>query len=228
MPDIKTALQEALSKAANAWAADDEAHQQIDSHPVKPQEKTMTITAPAPAFVKPLGNILSNPMLTPDKRITNNVTRAVFNFVRDNPGVPRAEARKRLVALGFSGTTVSSLTSQMIYSKLIRITDNDELFAAKQEYAPLKRKPSKAKRQAARAKAKEVPKVEKSVAETQADAWAGIAALQPATTAAPTPVHKAKAMVALHRVEDPADIVAKMNVVQARELYDYLRKIFGG
>lgn len=219
MPDIKTALQEALSKAANAWAADDEAHQQIDPHPVKPQEKTMTITAPAPAFVKPLGNILSNPMLTPDKRITNNVTRAVFNFVRDNPGVPRAEARKRLVALGFSGTTVSSLTSQMIYSKLIRITDNDELFAAKQEYAPLKRKPSKAKRQAARAKAKEVQQA--APEPTTPPAEQGIAAI-------PTPVQKAKVMVALHRVEDPADIVAKMNVVQARELYDYLRKIFGG
>jgi hypothetical protein len=52
----------------------------------------------------------------------------------------------------------------------------------------------------------------------------GIAALQPDASEMPAP----KRFVTLVRTKSPDDILKDMTVFQARELYDYLKKMFGG
>jgi hypothetical protein len=52
----------------------------------------------------------------------------------------------------------------------------------------------------------------------------GIAALQPDASEMPAP----KRFVTLVRTKTPDDILKDMTVFQARELYDYLKKMFGG
>ena len=52
----------------------------------------------------------------------------------------------------------------------------------------------------------------------------GIAALHADTTELPQP----KRFVTLVRTKSPDDILKDMTVFQARELYDYLKKMFGG
>jgi len=127
MPDIRTALQEALSKTAQAWAADDEAHKQTEPQ----QEKAMTNTIN-------------------DGRIVNNISRTVFTFVQGNPGINRQDARERLVAQGFKDSSVTSLLSQMVRTGMVRMTENGGLFVTRQEYAPIKPSKPEAKAKATR------------------------------------------------------------------------------
>jgi hypothetical protein len=112
MPDIKTALEKALAKTANAWAADDDAHHQIEPQ----QEKTV----PKQYF-----------------QTTNNVTRVTFDFVRDNPGMTRVEVARELAKQGYKPGSVSSLLGQMLKQGMLRESAH-LLYATASEYAPLK------------------------------------------------------------------------------------------
>jgi hypothetical protein len=79
MPDIKTALQEALSKTATAWAEDDEAH-----HKMEPKtEQAMPINTPAKAHFA----------------VTNNVCRATFDCIKHNPGIRPAKRSLQALSL---------------------------------------------------------------------------------------------------------------------------------
>lgn len=112
MPDIKTALEKALAKTANAWAADDDAHHQIEPQ----QEKAV----PKQYF-----------------QTTNNVTRVTFDFVRDNPGMTRVEVARELAKQGYKPGSVSSLLGQMLKQGMMRESAY-LLYATTNEYTPIK------------------------------------------------------------------------------------------
>jgi hypothetical protein len=84
MPDIQTAMQEALKKTAHAWATDD------DSDTVAPPVRHNAAT-------ETLGSTLTT-----------------FNCIRDNPGKTRQAIFEMLVASGVKRGSVTSLLSQMV------------------------------------------------------------------------------------------------------------------
>lgn len=116
MPDIKSALEKALSQTANAWAADDEAHKKTEPQ----QEKAMTLTVEQH-----------------DKRVATNISRITFEFIRDNPGLTNQEVTARLATRGFKETTISSLAYQMLRVRLIVADANGGLTAVVPEYEPI-------------------------------------------------------------------------------------------
>lgn len=198
MPDIKTALQQALAKTANTWAADDEAHQKIE--PVKtetPKENTMTADKK-------------------DKRITNNVSRATFEFVRDNPGMNVDEITNALVARGFKANSVSSLCYQMLRVRLVVADANGKLTAVVREYAPIQ---ANKRRRKATAKAVKVAKP----------------GAKPEAAPAPTPrKHIEITNTRTGEVINPRkeewtvdSVIGGLNVRQAMAVYAELRGIFG-
>lgn len=114
MPDIRSALEKALAQTANAWAADDEAHQTIQP------PKEQAVKQPRQYF-----------------QTTNNVTRITFDFVRDNPGWTRVEITKELEKKGFKSKSVASLLGQMLRQGMMRERDK-LLYTNSNEYTPIK------------------------------------------------------------------------------------------
>jgi hypothetical protein len=125
MPDIKTALQQALAKTATEWAADDETHRNTEPVQVT-TPKEITVQAP----------------------VTNNASRSTFEFIRDNPGVNMEAVVSALTERGFKAHTVSSLVYQMLKVRLIVADANNHFTAVVREYVPIQtsiRRKAKAK-----------------------------------------------------------------------------------
>jgi hypothetical protein len=197
MPDIKTALEKALSKTANAWAADDEAHQNIQTQ----QEKTVPTTT---AIEKK------------DKSDVPNVSRITFEFIRDNPGLTHKQMTARLVAQGYKENTVASLAYQMLRVRLIVADANGGLSAVVPEYVPIQTSlQRKKKAKAAPAKSKQVTIINTRTGEVINPKPAGIAAL-PTTARYNTPAE--------WTVDS---VIGSLNVRQAMAVYSELRNIFG-
>lgn len=130
MPDIKTALQEALSKTATAWAEDDEAH-----HKMEPKtEQAMPENNPAKVHFA----------------VTNNVCRATFDYINANPGKTRKEIIDALTARGYKAASTTTLIGQMIKQNHVR-DSKGLLYAVNDQYVPLKGSKAWAKLQAAKA-----------------------------------------------------------------------------
>jgi hypothetical protein len=117
MPDIKTALQQALAKTATDWAADDEAHHKIEPVQVTIPKET---TVPKQYF-----------------KATNNVTRATFDYVHKNPGKTRKEYINELGDQGYKRSSVTSLLGQFVRSGAM-VVRGDIYFATTSEYEPIK------------------------------------------------------------------------------------------
>jgi hypothetical protein len=216
MPDIQTALRSALTKTLQAWDDDEVA-------PPPPSAQPVSTSSASTSTQKPT-------MLNQHK-ITNNVSRVTFNYVKDNPGSTRMEIITALGYQGFGKGSVSSLLAQMRKSKMIHDT-NGLWYADVKEYEPIKNMNYKSK-----AKPKPVKKT-----------TTGIGALLKAkleATPAPTPMPiqdamdaaayamsgiaaTPKRMVTLVRTKTPEDIIGNMTVYQARELYLHLKSMFGG
>lgn len=130
MPDIKTALQEALSKTATAWAEDDEAHNKMEPK----TEQAMPINNPA----------------KPRLAVTNNVCRATFDYINANPGKTRKEIIEALTARGYKAASTTTLIGQMLKQSHVRET-RGLLYALNDQYVPLKGSKAWAKLQAAKA-----------------------------------------------------------------------------
>jgi len=208
MPDIKSALEKALAKTANAWAADDEAHQKIQPQ----QEKTMTVTKPtqtAPA--------------KKDGRITSNVSRSTFNFIRDNPGLNIDQVVDRLRAQGFKENSVSALCYQMLRVRLIVADADGKLSAVVKEYVPIPAsmvRNRKSKAAPAKPERKQVTIVNTRTGEViNPKPAAGIAALP--NIAATTAAYNTSAEWTVDSV------IGSLNVRQAMAVYAELRNIFG-
>lgn len=221
MPDIKTALQQALAKTATEWAADDEAHQKIDPVPATtPKEKTVSIV-----------KIVNTDKQ--DGRITNNVSRTTFEYIRDNPGLTIDEVTAALVAKGFKTNSVSSLCYQMIRVRLVVADANGKLTAVVREYAPIQTSLLRGRRSKPKAKAKPTP----TPAPAPTPVAAGLASIAPVVAVdAPLPrkyveiTNKRTGEVINPRKEEwtVESVIGSLNVRQAMAVYDELRKIFGG
>ena len=200
MPDLQTALNNAINNqlrnTINDWEKDD-----MQTTQIKPQGANYERSTKAFS-------------------ITNNVTRATFDFVKKNPNLTSAEICADMEKLGYKESSVGSLIAQFAKQGLAERDDRGRYITIVDEYRPLKAK---------KKVLKVVPKpvdIPKRKYEKKAQ---GIAALQSDTAdAASLMMPSPKRFVTLVRSKSPDDILKDMTVFQARELYDYLKKMFGG
>lgn len=215
MPDIQTALSNALKNTINNWEKDDMQTAQANTKP-----QGANYQRGAKAF-----------------SITNNVTRATFDYVKKNPNLTSTEICADMEKLGYKESSVGSLLVQFAKQGLAERDDRGRYIVIVDEYRPLK-----AKKKVLKA----VPKpVEERVKRKYTKRSEGIGALlQAKIESAITPSQDALDSAAyamgstarvdrsfltkLVRTKSPESIIENLNVLQARELYDYLRKIFGG
>jgi hypothetical protein len=188
MPDIQTALSRALTE----WSKD-EPDQQVQ----QPQEKAA--------------------MQKPHFAVTNNVTRATFDFVLAHPGVSYKEALIALQAQGYKESSITALFSQMRRAGLIVRDANDKYTAVGTEYVPMK----------AAAKSNHKPvKHLSNKAPAKPKAWAP-PALVPMPPAPPAPSLRPFPPPATVTTNDVDYLLNTLPIKQARDLYDALHKIFG-
>lgn len=181
-----SALKEKLEAAINAW---EESHVQQEKQMETTQEQT-----PAHLF-----------------RTTNNVTRSTFNLIRDNAGITRKEAIVKLETFGYKPASTTSLITQMVRQRLIRLETDGGLHANFSEYTPLKAK-------LRRVMAEKKPKVAvtKKMYKVAPKADAGIAALQP----------QAPRSAIITTNFDVDSILKNLTIVQAKALRDALNNLF--
>ena len=145
MPDLRTALETALSKAQTTPAIPAEWDDETTNTSIT-EVNTMQTQS------------------TDTKRVyfqtTNNVTRETFNYVRDNPGLTRIYVAQALEKQGFKKASTTSLLGQMVKQGLMR-EHNGHLFTTQSEYTPLKASARLAKTAAKATQPK--PKVETKV-----------------------------------------------------------------
>lgn len=215
MPDIQTALKSALSRTLQQW--DDDDGEQV------PQA--------SPTISTTINNSVSQPSqgipMTQAFNITNNISRVTFQHIKDNPGSTRKEIITALEHKNFRPDSVSSLIAQMRRNKLIHETNN-LYYADADEYRPLKSLKA-IKRMEAKAAPVEVRQKRKYTKRSEGIGALLQAKIESATAPVATaPLERKSFLTKLVRTQSPESIVENMNVLQARELYDYLRKIFGG
>ena len=214
MPDIQTAMKQALTRTLTEWDDDEEG-----------------TNVPVPSAKQPV-SLSSVPTqgipMTKTFNVTNNISRTTFQYIKDNPGSTRKEIITALEHKGFAGGSTSSLIAQMRRNKLIHETNN-LYYADADEYRPLKSLKA-IKKLEALAEPKPKRKYEKK-------AVTGIGALlREKLEATPNPVYhedqtppivpSRKGFVSLVRARTPESIIDNMTVYQARELYDHLKQIF--
>jgi hypothetical protein len=171
--------------------------------------------------------------------VTNNVTRATFDYVKNNPNLTSAEICADMEKLGYKPSSVSSLIAQFAVQKLAERDDRGRYIIIVPEYRPLK---AKKKTLTLVSKPEEI----KPKRKYEKKAVTGIGALlreklENTPMPMPTPSqdaldaaayamggHVNKRFTSLVRTKSPEDVLKDMTVFQARELYDYLKKMFGG
>jgi len=199
MPDMQTALNNALNKALkttiNNWEKDDMQTTQVNTQPQGMNYDTRK---------KLFG-------------VTNNVTRATFDFVKKNPNLTSAEICADMEKMGYKESSVSSLVAQFAKQGLAERDDRGRYLIIVPEYRPLK-----AKKKEVKVVPKPVEVVAKRKYEKKSHAE-GIAALRPEATA-----ELPKRITTIIRARTPQDVLKDMTVYQARELYTHLKEMFGG
>jgi hypothetical protein len=210
MPDMQTALSNALKTTINDWEKDD-------------MQTTQTNT---------------QPKSTRFFDITNNVTRATFEYVQHHPNETSAEICASMERMGYKSSSVGSLLAQFAKQGLAERDDRGRYITIVPEYRPLKAK---------KKLLKIVPKPEEATPKRKYEkkAVTGIGALlrekldntpmpsQDALDAAAYAMGTArvdvnKRMVSLVRVKSPEDVLKDMTVYQAHDLYRHLKEMFGG
>ena len=129
--------------------------------------------------------------------VTNNVTRATFDYVKNNPASSSGEVSRALEQRGYKASSVGSLLTQFIKKGLCTRDAQNRYSVAVAEYVPMKAN-------------KHVKQVIQKAKATRGE---GIAAL----SAQPTQ----------RLVWDVDAVLNTMSIVQARAMYDALKKIFG-
>ena len=138
---------------------------------------------------------------------TNNVSRETFNYIRDNPNKNSKEIRTTLTKQGFNAGSVGSLITQFLKQGQVSKDANGRYNTIVSEYTPLK------STKKFRSEGKRTNKIVQIKSKTKSQ---GIAALQVDTTPKVKPSW------------DVDTVLDTMSIVQARALYDALKKIFGG
>ena len=152
--------------------------------------------------------------------IKNNVTRVTFDYVKLHPGTTSAAACRDLAKHGFKGSSITALMAQFVRAGLAVRDNNHGYRVVVDEYIPMKASAKYTKKPAPKLAPKPAPQPTtkaKAPAEPQSE---GIAALQPEATSKRTNI------IVLGR--SPEEVIKHMNVLQAKELYEYLKKLFGG
>ena len=131
---------------------------------------------------------------------TNNVSRETFNYIRDNPGLTRSQIGSAMEKKGFKKSSVISLATQFLRQGTVDST-NGALFVTQLEYTPVKTiKPKKPSKDV-------LPKPQKRVAK--------VTSPPPATL-----------YISGINTQSTQQLLASMSIVQAREVYDELKKVF--
>jgi len=162
----------------------------------------------------PTGQQLKEKLMSnkPVFEVQNNVTRVTFDYIKLHPGTTSTAASRDLAKHGFKESSVTALMAQFVRAGLATRDNNHGYRVTVDEYTPMKASAKYAKKTVV--KAKPAPKAR----EPQND---GIAALQPEATSK-------RVVNTIVFGKPPEEVVKHMNVIQARELYDYLKKMFGG
>jgi hypothetical protein len=149
-------------------------------------------------------------------KATNNVTRETFNYIKANPNKTTAEVADALEQRGFKESSVTSICAQMSKQGIVaKDMHTKRLVAIVSEYQPLKAA-------SAFKTEKPTPKVVKITKRRDAVQDAGLASI------APKEDTTRKAALIFLTEFDPHDVVNKLSVMQARQLYDLLKQVFGG
>ena len=155
-------------------------------------------------------------MKKPVFEVKNNVTRVTFDYIKKHPGTTAAAASKDLVKQGYKESSVTALMAQFVRAGLAVRDGNYGYRVLVDEYIPMK-----ASQKYAKKSIKVQTKVKPTKVERVAPQSDGIAALQPEATSK-------RVTNILVFGKSPEEVIKHMTVLQARELYDYLKKIFGG
>ena len=161
----------------------------------------------------PTGQQLKEKLMTKTPfAIQNNVTRVTFDYIKLHPGTTAAAASRDLTKHGFKESSVTALMAQFVRAGLATRDNNHGYRVTVDEYVPMKASQKYTKK--AVVKAKPAPKAREPQSE-------GIAALQPEGVSK-------RVVNTIVFGKTPEEVIKHMTVLQARELYDYLKKIFGG
>lgn len=161
-------------------------------------------------------------------KVSNNLNRAAFNEIRDNPGT-RKQINDTLVARGYKLNSISAVVGQMLRQGVAQLDDQGVLHVTTPEYVPLKNYKTLQNMKKKQQKAMKEVLVDvrrKKVVVVRRDetrpvsAGAGIAALPAAPAAVYTPAAVPPDQFVMHALET-------MSVLQARAVYNELKKIFG-
>jgi hypothetical protein len=225
MPDLKTALTTALdtnkkinlNNMLNAWEQDEQ--KQINGEATMPTFNQPTIPLPDGKGRRVFG-------------VTNNVTRVTFNFIRDNPGCVSADVTDELVPKGYKASSVTPIISQLIKCGTVsRDLDTRQLRALTSEYRPITAAAQRIRLTNNKPKKIEQAQPKRAYTKRQKPQDAGIAALPVQITARPVvqeEAPRAPTTLLLSRNWSAQKEIEKLSVVQARQLYDALKQIFGG
>jgi hypothetical protein len=214
MPDIQTALSNALNNqlknTINDWEKDD-----MQTTQIKPQGANYERSTKAFS-------------------ITNNVTRATFEYVKKNPNLTSAEICADMAKQGYKESSVSSLIAQFAVQGLAERDDRGRYITIVPEYRPLK-----AKKKTLKIVPKPVEVTPKRKYEKKAVTGIG-ALLREKLENSPMPSQDSldaaayamggnrSVLTKLVRTKSPEDILKDMTVYQAHELYRHLKQMFGG
>jgi hypothetical protein len=214
MPDLQTALNNALNNTLrntiNDWEKDD-----MQTTQIKPQGANYERSTKAFS-------------------ITNNVTRATFEYVKKNPNLTSAEICADMAKQGYKESSVSSLIAQFAVQGLAERDDRGRYITIVPEYRPLK-----AKKKTLKIVPKPVEVTPKRKYEKKAVTGIG-ALLREKLENSPMPSQDSldaaayamggnrSVLTKLVRTKSPEDILKDMTVYQAHELYRHLKQMFGG
>lgn len=212
MPDIKTALKEALQRKANQMhqtppataAAVKQIIAQWDDTEPTTEEKTMPYEPPAAQKF----TAIQAPATTLP------VNHTVFNYLRDKGGATRADVLRVMTQQGFKTATVSTLLSQLVV--VGQASNMGGVYKViVPEYRPYNIKKARIANKAA---AKKIAKA------------AGIAALPPQATPKGRPVYTPapEPVTPTSMLDDDIDLILKrLSVFQAIALYKKLKTMLG-
>jgi hypothetical protein len=167
----------------------------------------------------PTGQQLKEKLMTKTPfAIQNNVTRVTFDYIKLHPGTTAAAASRDLLKHGFKESSVTALMAQFVRAGLATRDNNHGYRVTVDEYTPMKASAKYAKKSSPKPKATANDHKRPQATAPQND---GIAALHPEATSK-------RVVNTIVFGKPPEEVVKHMNVIQARELYDYLKKMFGG
>ena len=156
---------------------------------------------------------------------TTNVTRETYEFVRANPGLTQTQVAEGLVKRGFKEMSVTSLCSQFVRQGMFARDPHTRGMQAVGAYTPLKSGKHRKNMPTLRPEKRETVSVMKRKY-TKKPEPQGIAALTAPEVKEEAP--RAPASLIISRNWTAQGVVDKLSVMQARQLYDLLKQIFGG